>query len=238
MKIKNSIFTNEKIKSTNIQIPKKLNLNYIDKGIQINTDDLIKRENKEKNDNYINLDKKEMGINTSEKNEESSSNEFENIREIENLISKSSRSINIDKNRNNYKNPNKRKFFKSLNNLEYEMKNENKNEFIFLHDLFRLRNNISQTNFQFLQKSKTDGDNNYLTIDNYLNNQTKVRSTNKFYFGKDFKLFKRSNVNKEKSLQKNEIKNIKESNFIPYNYKLQFRQNIYNSYNSKSEKSN
>lgn len=91
---------------------------------------------------------------------------------------------------------------------------------------------------QFLKQSKTTLDNN-LTLENYVNNNTNDRSRNKLYFRKDSNLFNRSNTNKEKSLEQNSIKYIKESdNLVPFNYKKKFLQKtkLHNYHNIISEK--
>ena len=193
----NNIFTNEKIKNTNIENSEKLKSIYADKGMQTNNSYI---PNKEYNENNSNL--KDKIIKSKDENDDSSSNDFEDIKEIENIISKSSRNMNnirnnYDYHKFTYENSNKRKENISINKLKKINDNGNKKEFLILKNICLLNdNNINDIYDQSYKKSYTSR-NIYFKNDNSLNNESNNKYNNKNVINENLSLY---NKNEEKTI--------------------------------------
>ena len=229
---KNNLFTNEKIKTKCSDIPKKIKANYTDKEIQTNLDfDYSINKEKENNDKksqnsyYINLNAKKKKFKINENLDESSSNEFDDIKEIEKIISKSSLNIHQNLNKNNYKktnydNFNKNNYISVLNKSDYEIQkdNNNKNDYILLNSLYKVKNYKNENNenkhLQNFNQSQIDR-RNYMKTEFIINKKLINEKKNHFCMNKN--LFNRSNMSKENN-KLNGKKRIKELNeLIPYN---------------------
>ena len=206
---KKNIFTNEKIKNSYYGTERiKAKKNYTDKEIQTNLDEIMNNDGENKNIKKVycfsnNKNEKNNKLNE-EKDNESSSNDFDNIKEIENIISKSSINIHSNENGNNYQNYikhnfNKNNYINVLNNSENDI--DNKNEYILLKSLYKLKNDI-KTN-QFFEQSKTSR-NIFLKTEQKTNQNSNIS-----YLKKNINLFNsRKGYKDNKKL--NKIKRIKD----------------------------
>lgn len=228
---KNNLFTNEIIKNTCTDIPKTLKSNYTDKEIQTNLDfDYSLNKEKDNNHkdkatkkyNYINLHIKMKHSKSNEEIDESSSNEFNDIKEIEKIISKSSLNIyqhqNKNKEKHNKYNYDKKNYINVLNNSNYE---EEKDEYILLNSLYKIKNYKNHKNnnnkyFQWIEQSHTSRS-NYMKTDNCMNKKLNKGKKNYYYLNNN--LFNKCNISKENN-NANGKEKIKELDvFIPYNDK-------------------
>ena len=250
----NNIFTNEKIKNTCKEIPRRNKL-YIDKEIQTNLDfpkkkdeekdqniqkneNIEKGESKEtdlnsiKNTNYINLNIKPKKFNITEDNDESS-NDLDNMREIENIISKSSlnihnerkvnNSFNITKNdtfnHRNYDSYNKNNYINFTNNTDKENESKNRNEFILLKNLYNAKYFQNHYN-QFYEFSKTSRNiipNTECNINRIIK---KKKSKKNNILNKNINLFNRSNFSKSNLNKRSKIKEL--DDLMPYKSRILF----------------
>ena len=249
-----SLFTNEKIKNIYKENPGKNKL-YIDKKIQTNLDfpkkedkeknkDIEKNENIDKNENkennlkninkskYINLNLKSKKFKINEDNDESSS-DLDNMKEIENIISKSCLNIhqerkinnsfnltnNINYNTNNYDIFNKNNYTNFVNKTDNEIESRNRKEYILLKHLYNAKY-IQNHYKQFYELSKTRNINiNTESNLNRITKKTKIKNNDSLY--KNINLFNRSNFSKEIGLNKR--KKIKELNdLMPYKSRILF----------------
>ena len=250
----NNIFTNEKIKNTYKEIPGRNKL-YIDKEIQTNLDfpkkkdeekdqniqkneNIEKGESKEtdlnsiKNTNYINLNIKPKKFNITEDNDESS-NDLDNMREIENIISKSSlnihnerkvnNSFNITKNdtfnHRNYDSYNKNNYINFTNNTDKENESKNRNEFILLKNLYNAKYFQNHYN-QFYEFSKTSRNiipNTECNINRIIK---KKKSKKNNILNKNINLFNRSNFSKSNLNKRSKIKEL--DDLMPYKSRILF----------------
>ena len=250
----NNIFTNEKIKNTYKEIPGRNKL-YIDKEIQTNLDfpkkkdeekdqniqkneNIEKGESKEtdlnsiKNTNYINLNIKPKKFNITEDNDESS-NDLDNMREIENIISKSSlnihnerkvnNSFNITKNdtfnHRNYDIYNKNNYINFTNNTDKENESKNRNEFILLKNLYNAKYFQNHYN-QFYEFSKTSRNIITNTECNINRIIKKKKSKKNNILNKNINLFNRSNFSKSNLNKRSKIKEL--DDLMPYKSRILF----------------
>ena len=256
----NNIFTNEKIKNTCCEFLGKNKL-YIDKEIQTNLDfpkkeDKGKKENNnEKNENlgenenkeinikninkskYINLNIKSTKYKFTDNNDESSSNDLDNMKEIENIISKSSLNIHQERkinnscilaNKANYNNNNydnydifhKNNYINFVKKTDNGSESKNKDEFILLKNLYNVKY-IQKHYNQFYEICKTNRNIITKTQSNF-NRIKKLKKRNKTNsLNKNINIFNRSNLSKENILiKRNKIKDL--DDLMPYKSRILF----------------
>jgi hypothetical protein len=150
--------------------------------------------------------KRNMGINTDNKIDESSSNDDNcDVKEIEKIISKSSHSLNPNKKTNYSTN------IKFLNNSE----NVKKKNYIFLNNLYRMKND--DMNYNHFNENRTS--NNSLSNKKNLKSQGNIIKSRNHYNNKSLKCFNQNNTIDEKNLLFRRNKNKIDINLMPYNYK-------------------
>ena len=224
-----NIFTNEKLKNSYNGTQKKLKPNYSDKEIQTNFDFFSEKKNINNNNNnkkYINNSSKNKEFNYEDDKDESSSNDIDDIKELEKIISKSS--INIQANnkrkfynlKNNYTSNNlynNNNYINVINNSDNEIKNEEKNNnFILLKSLYKVKNyNIDNKYEPFFEQSKTTR-NSFFNRDKNIYKYSNIESRNN-NSNKNINFFNQTNNNKVNYNKKTKIKELEE--LIPFNNK-------------------
>lgn len=232
MKKHKSIFSNEKIKKTYEEIIKSSKPNCSEKEIQTNEELSTNNKDKSENNNKcMNIKIKNKENKSNEDNEESSSNDFDDMKEIEKIISKSTRNIltkNINNDNNRYYHRNNLhrigSYFNSPNNSENEA--DEKNEYILLKNLYKVKNNKIKKN-KIVNQNKTTHY-IFLNTENNINRNTHKETRNKHYLNKYINCFNRSN--KENNNLKNKKKINNKDDLMSYNYKRKFieKKKIYN----------
>ena len=207
-----NIFTNEKIKNTYVDILKKLKPNCSNKEIQTNISNINKKENNEKKIIH------NKDLNSNEFSDETSSNDIDDIKEIENIISKSNLK-KYNKNINNYQNDNYYKNNNDINKSQNILKNKNKSNFILLKGLYGENNNLIKNNYnQFYQQSKTSR-NIFLRGDNSLGKKNERKNKSIYYMNNNKNFILGNNISKEyKEINKRKSLNAKDK-LTPYNFK-------------------
>ena len=211
----NNIFTNEKIKNTSIENLEQLSSIYTDKGMQTNNDNIPNKEYNEKNKYHINSNLKDKKSKYKEDSDESSSNDFEDIKEIENIISKSNRDMNNKRSNYNYykftyENSDKKKVINTINKLKNNCNNENIKEFPFLKNISSLKDDyLYGKNEKSFKQSKTSRD-IYFKNENSLNNEYNDKYNNLKCFNKNISLYNSNEENrifnyKKKLIQKKNL---------------------------------
>ena len=207
-----NIFTNEKIKNTYVDILKKLKPNCSNKEIQTNISNINKKENNEKKIIH------NKDLNSNDFSDETSSNDIDDIKEIENIISKSNLK-KYNKNINNYQSDNYYKNDTDINKSQNILKNKNRSNFILLKGLYGENNNLIKNNYnQFYQQSKTSR-NIFLKGDNSLGKKNERKNKSIYYMNNNKNFILGNNISKEyKEINKRKSLNEKDK-LAPYNFK-------------------
>ena len=220
-----TIFT-ETVKK-NIENNKKQNNLFFDDFFYISTINANKSINNNNNNNkYINISSKNKEFNYEEDKDESSSNDIDDIKELEKIISKSSINIHANNKRKfyNLKNDytsnnlyNNNNYINVINNSDNEIKNEEKNNnFILLKSLYKVKNyNIDNKYEPFFEQSKTTR-NSFFNRDKNIYKYSNIESRNN-NSNKNINFFNQTNNSKVNYNKKTKIKELEE--LIPFNNK-------------------
>ena len=221
LKLDNIIFSNEKIKNTNIGIPKKSNFLYTDVGMQTNNDYDVNVKNKEKKIASIHSKTK-----SNDDNDDSSSNDFEDMKEIENIISSESSRNNYNYNNlyyNYYNSIFSKDYINTLSNTQLE--NKKKKDFLFVKSLSAIKNIQEKINNkqQPFKQSKTSR--NIYNKENSLNNKSSYKVEN--YYDNNIKILLNNSIINKGNLFKNKeiFKRGEKINLKPYNQKKKLSPN-------------
>ena len=206
------------------------NLKISDKEIQTNFDFFSGKKNINNNNNnnkkYINDSSKNKEFNYEDDKDESSSNDIDDIKELEKIISKSSINIQANNKRKfyNLKNDytsnnlyNNNNYINVINNSDNEIKNEEKNNnFILLKNLYKVKNyNIDNKYEPFFEQSKTTR-NSFFNRDKNIYKYSNIESRNN-NSNKNINFFNQTNNSKVNYNKKTKIKELEE--LIPFNNK-------------------
>ena len=169
------ILSNKKKKSQS-QNQGTLKLNFIDQSMIMDKKNDLS-SNYEKYESSRN--KRNMGINTDNKMDESSSNDDNcDVKEIEKIISKSSNSLNPNKNIN-YR-----------TNIKFLDKSENiKKNYIFLNNLYRMKND--DMNYNHFNENRTSNNSFMKDLSNKINlkRQGNINKSRNHHYNKSLKCF-------------------------------------------------